>query len=343
MNSVSMSPMKGMAVLVVSAVCLCRGAGAGIPEDLQAAVSLQAALDRAGFGVGPVDGSEGARTLGALRDFCKARQMTEAAARNALTLSEDPDVATYTAGDEDAALLGGAPKDWLEASAAPQMAHDSMDQVIAERFHASPRLIRRLNPAISNWDESLSGVEVTVPNTREDSWRPQAARLEVDCRALRIRAFGADERLIASFPCSIAMDPSRVPTGELRVASFAPNPNYTFDPANFPESARAREIGRKLILPPGPRNPVGVYWLGLSAPGFGIHGTPKPETIGRRESHGCFRLTNWDITTLAGMVTVGTPVRITGTGPAAPRKTVPERPAAAAPPALTPTPTGETR
>jgi lipoprotein-anchoring transpeptidase ErfK/SrfK len=96
----------------------------------------------------------------------------------------------------------------------------------------------------------------------------------------------------------------------LTVATLAPRPNYTFNPANFPDSPRAQEIGRKLILPPGPNNPVGVYWVSLSQPGYGIHGTPKPATIGNMESRGCFRLCNWDAYTLGRAVRVGTPVRI---------------------------------
>jgi lipoprotein-anchoring transpeptidase ErfK/SrfK len=118
--------------------------------------------------------------------------------------------------------------------------------------------------------------------------------------------------LAASFPVSVAVDLTRAPTGELRLVAFAANPNYTFDPAVFVYDARAQEIGRKLLLPPGPNCPVGVYWMSLSAPGFGIHGTPHPETIGRRESHGCFRLTNWDILALSRMVTAGTPVKVIG-------------------------------
>ena len=287
------------------------------PAGLEATAELQTALDRDGFGVGPIDGKDGARTHGALLDFRHARHLGEKAARAALTNSAAPAVATYVVSDDDVEQLGAAPTDWVEAADVPRMAHETMDQLLAERFHASPRFIQRLNPSLSNWDGSLSGVAVTVPNARPASWHPPAARLEVDCRALRLRAFDSNEVLIASFPCSIAMDLGRVPTGDLRVATFAPNPNYTFDPANFPESSKAREIGRKLIIPPGPKNPVGVYWMSLSAPGFGIHGTPHPETIGRRESHGCFRLTNWDILTLAQMVTVGTPVSVTGLPPPA--------------------------
>ena len=90
----------------------------------------------------------------------------------------------------------------------------------------------------------------------------------------------------------------------------AENPSYTFDPEIFPESAEGRELGRKLLIPPGPNNPVGTVWIGLDAPGYGIHGTPRPEEVGRAETHGCFRLANWNAELLVKMVTIGTPVFI---------------------------------
>jgi lipoprotein-anchoring transpeptidase ErfK/SrfK len=96
--------------------------------------------------------------------------------------------------------------------------------------------------------------------------------------------------------------------GELHVAVIVPNPNYSFDPEIFPESAEARELGRKLILPPGPNNPVGTVWIGLDRPGYGIHGSPRPEEVGRTQSHGCFRLANWNAEYLLQLVRVGTPV-----------------------------------
>jgi lipoprotein-anchoring transpeptidase ErfK/SrfK len=129
---------------------------------------------------------------------------------------------------------------------------------------------------------------------------------------------------MASFPCSIAKSFSRVPAGELRIVEFAPDPNYTFDPRNFPESG----LEKKLLIPPGPNNPVGVYWMSLSHPGFGIHGTRSPETIGRQESRGCFRLTNWDVRTVARAVTATIPVRILvpGASPAEAVAPVPAEP-----------------
>ena len=114
--------------------------------------------------------------------------------------------------------------------------------------------------------------------------------------------------VIAHFPVSIGHIAEKRPNGELHVTVIIPDPDYTFDPDNFPESAEAREVGRKLILPPGPNNPVGVAWVGLDRPGYGIHGTPQPEKVGRTESHGCFRLTNWDARILSDMAWVGRPV-----------------------------------
>jgi lipoprotein-anchoring transpeptidase ErfK/SrfK len=119
-----------------------------------------------------------------------------------------------------------------------------------------------------------------------------------------------DTNLLAHFPCSIGQRVDKRPVGELRVAVLAPHPNYTFDPAVFPESPEAQEIARKLILQPGPNNPVGTVWIGLDKPGYGIHGTPLPEKVGRTESHGCFRLANWNVEYLLKLVSVGTPVII---------------------------------
>ena len=63
---------------------------------------------------------------------------------------------------------------------------------------------------------------------------------------------------------------------------------------------------------PGPNNPVGVVWIALSAKGYGIHGTPDPDAVGKTQSHGCIRLTNWDALTLARLVKKGTPVDFIG-------------------------------
>ncbi len=91
---------------------------------------------------------------------------------------------------------------------------------------------------------------------------------------------------------------------------IAPHPNYTFDPKLFADAAAAEGITQKLIIPPGPNNPVGAVWIGLSLPTYGIHGTPDPEAISRTGSHGCFRLANWNAEALMRMVRIGTPVEV---------------------------------
>jgi lipoprotein-anchoring transpeptidase ErfK/SrfK len=125
-----------------------------------------------------------------------------------------------------------------------------------------------------------------------------------------LEAFDTETNLLAHFPCSIAANVEKRPVGELHVAVVAPNPNYTFDPDLFPESPEARQLKMKLVLPPGPNNPVGVAWIGLDKTGYGIHGTPVPEQVGRTESHGCFRLANWDAEYLSKLVWLGMPVLV---------------------------------
>ena len=109
------------------------------------------------------------------------------------------------------------------------------------------------------------------------------------------------------FPCSIAKDKAkRPPPGEIKITTQIADPNYTYTPDFTP---KGRKPARH-IFPPGPNNPVGTVWLGLSIPGYGIHGTPLPERIGRAESHGCFRLANWNAEKLYELVKPGTRVRI---------------------------------
>jgi lipoprotein-anchoring transpeptidase ErfK/SrfK len=125
-----------------------------------------------------------------------------------------------------------------------------------------------------------------------------------------LHGYDAQTNLLLHFPCSIAARVEKRPLGRLTVVTAAALPNYTFNPELFPESAEARALNRKLTLPPGPNNPVGVAWIGLDRPGYGIHGTPRPEDVGRTESHGCFRLANWDAALLLRLVWPGLPVYV---------------------------------
>jgi lipoprotein-anchoring transpeptidase ErfK/SrfK len=137
-----------------------------------------------------------------------------------------------------------------------------------------------------------------------------AAKARVSLSAETITAYDNGGKIIALFPCSIAADKGKRVPGQLTVQAVAINPNYTFDPVNFPELDDTQKGYGKLIVPPGPKNPVGTAWIGLSRVGYGIHGTPHPDQIGKTFSHGCFRLANWNATRLAQMVVIGTPVEV---------------------------------
>jgi lipoprotein-anchoring transpeptidase ErfK/SrfK len=150
-----------------------------------------------------------------------------------------------------------------------------------------------------------------VPDVTMSEPPGKAAFARISLSEKVLEAFDTDSNLLVHFPCSIAQRVEKRPVGELHVAVIAPNPNYTFDPELFPESAEAKEQpGVKLILPPGPNNPVGAVWIGLDKPGYGMHGTPRPEDVGRTESHGCFRLANWNAELLLRIVWVGMPVYV---------------------------------
>jgi lipoprotein-anchoring transpeptidase ErfK/SrfK len=179
----------------------------------------------------------------------------------------------------------------------------------AERFHSHPDLIRKLNPGV-NWDAVLPGTTIVAPAADQVVVSGTAVQIMISLDTHELEVLDAQDRVIAHFPVSIARMVEKRPVGGLHVTVVIPNPDYTFDPDLFPESEEGRVLGRKLVIPPGPRNPVGMAWIGLDRPGYGIHGTPEPENVGRTESHGCFRLANWDVLTLVGLVRVGMPVDV---------------------------------
>ena len=135
----------------------------------------------------------------------------------------------------------------------------------------------------------------------------KAAYVRVSLSRFTVTAYDINGKPMAVFPCSIAKNRAkRPPPGEIKIITQIPNPNYTYTPDYTPKGKRVE----RHIFPPGPNNPVGTVWLGLSIPGYGIHGAPLPERIGRAESHGCFRLANWNAEKLYELVRAGTRVII---------------------------------
>jgi lipoprotein-anchoring transpeptidase ErfK/SrfK len=214
-----------------------------------------------------------------------------------------PALLDYAVEPEEIGAVRPLPTTWLGKSQEPDLAHASVLELLAERFRAHPKLITRLNPEV-NWEALLPGAVVKVPAVEHVSLRvPATISIKLAARELEL----VDEvgRVLAHFPVSIARKVEKRPQGELRVKVVIRDPNYTWDPESFPDTPEAKDPGRRLILPPGPNNPVGRAWIGLDRPGYGIHGTPEPEKVGRTESLGCFRLANWDAVALLNVVRVG--------------------------------------
>ena len=281
------------------------------PRAANTWLELQVQLARIGFSSGPIDGIRGPQSVSALQAFQRREGIEpsgelDPATRNRLVLAE-PAMAEASLTAEELASLRPVPATWLEKSLEPVLAHATALELAAERFHAGPAFLRRLNPQV-NWDELTSGTMFRAPAVERVTKPGTAARIEIRLAERVLEVVDGGARVIAHFPVSIARKVEKRPLGELRVTVVVSDPDYTFDPAVFPESAEARELGRKLMIPPGPNNPVGVAWIGLDLPGYGIHGTPDPEKVGRTESHGCFRLANWDARTLLALAWVGLPV-----------------------------------
>ncbi len=273
---------------------------------------LQIFLDRFNFSCGVIDGVWGEGSLKAMRAWQQSRGVKQTAWVDVPLYAE---IATmpealirYAITAEDMALVTGPmPSTINERAKMELLGYDTIGACIAERFHTSERTLRRLNPAIINWPEDLQeGSILVVPNVRTAALE-KPARLVVALKECVLAGYNAEGTMVLRFPCSIARNRAHLPeVGTLKVINTAKAPNYTYDPANYGQDP---SVGKK-ILAPGPRNPVGSRWIGLSLSGYGIHGTPQPNSVGRPESRGCFRLTNWNAEKLFELVSVGMPVEV---------------------------------
>jgi len=214
---------------------------------------------------------------------------------------------TYTVTADDVDSIMPKPQTWKDKARATRLGYNDMWEMLAEKFHCTRGYLKALNRDVKTFK---AGTEVIGPKVYPAAPVPKAASLRIILGETSIEALDASGKVIAFFPCSIAKDKNKRPNGVLTVKTVVPNPDYTFDPALFAADAAAEGITKKLLLPPGPRNPVGTAWIGLSLPGYGIHGTPAPEMISATQSHGCFRLANWNAEKVLKMVKVGTPVDV---------------------------------
>jgi lipoprotein-anchoring transpeptidase ErfK/SrfK len=125
----------------------------------------------------------------------------------------------------------------------------------------------------------------------------------------KINMLGVSEadRLVAAYPVTIGSAQTASPMGDWKVRTIVKLPRFRYDEAMLKHGQRS---GNFHMLPPGPNSPIGVIWIALNKKGIGLHGTNEPETIGQSVSHGCVRLTNWDVVRLVEKVKNGVPVSI---------------------------------
>ena len=258
---------------------------------------VQALLNWHHHGVGPVDGRWGKNTRKAMQAFQKAQGLPQSDTLNqktwdALTkdnkLTSQPVLVSYVIKDGDVNIdTTDIPASAEKKAKLDGMYYESLVEALAEKFHMSQDYLKSLNSDV----EFKSGETITVYNPGNPN-TTAVSRVVADKSTQTLYAYDKDDNMVASYPTTVGSDATPSPSGTHTVKTKVYEPNYTFSHDDDSQS----------ILPPGPNNPVGLVWIGLSKPSYGIHGSPDPEHISRQASSGCVRLTNWDALALYGVI-----------------------------------------
>ncbi|MBB6412992.1 lipoprotein-anchoring transpeptidase ErfK/SrfK [Mesorhizobium sangaii] len=277
----------------------------GARQDVAA---LQVLLDRGGASPGVIDGRFGSNVDKALAAYnqitgSNLRSTDAVGIQAALAQSGGDAFANYTITPEDAAgpYVASIPEDYSQKAQLDRMGYTSVTEALAERFHMDENYLKALNPD-ANFNRP--GTTIKVANFGKLVSTP-VARIVADKGRKEVFAYDAGGKLVAAYPATIGSADTPSPSGIHAVSRVALDPNYTYNPSiNFKQG----QNDKVLTIPPGPNGPVGSVWIALDKPTYGIHGTPDPSKIGKTESHGCVRLTNWDARELAKLVSPGVTV-----------------------------------
>jgi len=254
--------------------------------------------------------------------------------------SVNPVFVPYTVTEADLQSIGALPKEPAQQAKLKFLPYRDAADAIAEKFHSDIHFLEQLNPG--KLKTIKAGDQLMVPNVEPfelasvkdikpgSEVSPQAANeiedqpdakaetsgenkgatanvvIKIDTKA-NILEVREGEKLIAAYSVTVGSAQTASPIGEWKVRRITKMPTFRYDKEMLKHGQRS---GNFYLLPPGPRNPVGVMWIALNKKGIGIHGTNDPGSIGHAASHGCIRLSNWDVVRLATKIKSGDSVSI---------------------------------